>query len=166
MERKFQIPKMTDEELLKWSTVIKPIFFVSYLRELTLDEIKYHTINNFSNLGVTVDYNALSALADIKMLHTMAYDGRFYPTAQDVLAQIPKELIEKVTAFEIIAGPIEKSGLYKDYLAQGYHVSVVRLYEAKSETNIAAYPINYPSANCKCPIGMSEKEFTAIKEWF
>lgn len=40
------------------------------------------------------------------MLHGYGYYGLFKPSVGEVIRQIPKDLLEKVVAFEIIAGAI------------------------------------------------------------
>lgn len=67
---------------------------------------------------------------------------------------------EKVVAFEIIAGAIGMEGIFKDELNAGFHVSIVRLYQAKDDTNEAAQQIErYPTPNYQVPVGMAEEHF-------
>lgn len=40
------------------------------------------------------------------MLHGYGYYGLFKPSVGEIIRQIPKDLLEKVVAFEIIAGAI------------------------------------------------------------
>ena len=164
MERKFKIPKMSDEELLKWYSIIKPLFFFSYLRPLSLNELKSSKFNSIFDFTDTVDYSALAVLADVKMLHSKSYNGSFAPTVEEVITQIPKELLEKVVAFELMAGPVGKDDIYRDAASNGYHVSIVRLYEVKNDSNIEARPLYYPSPDSQLPLGMTEKEFAKFKE--
>lgn len=70
---------------------------------------------------------------------------------------------EKVVAFEIIAGAIGMEGIFKDELNAGFHVSIVRLYQAKDDTNEAAQQIKkYPTPNSQVPVGMAEEQFKKL----
>ena len=70
---------------------------------------------------------------------------------------------EKVVAFEIIAGAIGMEGIFKDELNAGFHVSIVRLYQAKDDTNEAAQQIErYPTPNYQVPVGMAEEQFKKL----
>ena len=173
MKRKFEIPKMSNEEIAKWYTTIKPIVssvaIPTYLRDLSQSELTDTAFIWFhkSNYAKSVDYNKLSFLADVKMLHSYGYTEIFKPTVAEVIRQIPKEHLEKVVAFEILVGPVGMSGLFKDEFNAGFHVSIVRLYQEKDSSNLAASPVTnfYPSMDCITPIGMTEKDFEALKEF-
>ena len=174
MERKLAIPKMSTEEIAKRYGNIKPIVkkqgIPKYLRKLSEDELT-HTAYNWLNepwdYTETVDYSKLAVLADVKMLHVWAYYGFFKPVVGEVIRQIPNEYLEKVVAFEIIRGAIGYNSIYKKELNAGFHVSIVRLYQSKDDTNEEAQPIGiYPTSDCKIPIGMTEKEFRKLKELY
>ena len=48
-------------------------------------------------------------------------------------------------------------------LNAGFHVSIVRLYQAKDDTNEVAQPITeYPTSDSKVPVGMTEEEFKEL----
>ena len=174
MERKFKIPMMSNEEIAKRYANIKPIVkhegIPTYLRELTEHELThsaYTWFNEPSDYAEPVDYSKLSVLADVKMLHVWAYYGFFKPDVGEVIRQIPKEYLENVVAFEIICGAIGMNSIFNNELNAGFHVSIVRLYQAKDDTNEVAQPIDiYPTNDCKIPIGMTEKEFQWVKEAF
>lgn len=174
MERKFEIPKMSNEDIAKWYANIKPIVkhedTPTYLRELSEEELTgtaYTWLNEPSDYAEPVDYSKLSILADIKMLHGYAYHGFFKPSVGDVIRQIPKEYLEKVVAFEMINGAIGINSIFNKELNAGFHVSIVRLYQAKDDTNEEAHPVGiYPTNDCKIPIGMTEEEFQGIKAIF
>lgn len=172
MEQKFQIPGMSKEEIAKWYSTIKPIVHRDgapcFLRELSKSELtekSYTWFNQPEDFDSHVNFSQLSILADIKMLHCWGYYGFFKPSVGEVIRQIPKEYLNKVCAFEIVAAPLGMNSIYHTELEAGFHVSVVRLYQAKNNTNKSATPvIHWPSANDKCPIGMEQGDFQKFFE--
>lgn len=72
----------------------------------------------------------LKRIRDITTYHTWAYYGFFKPTIAEVIAQIPKGLLPKVVAFEIIKRPETADDLNREKTAlnAGYHVATTRLY--------------------------------------
>ena len=167
MERKFEIPQMSNEEIAHWYETIKPIVkHNTYLRELSADELTdtaYTWLNEPSDYADKVDFSKLSVLEDRKMLHGWGYYGFFKPSVGEVIRQIPKEYLEKVVAFEIIDGAIAMKSTFNAELNAGFHVSIVRLYQAKDDTNEAAYQITvYPTSDSKVPVGMTEEEFAEL----
>ncbi|MBQ8042593.1 MAG: hypothetical protein IJ272_00390 [Clostridia bacterium] len=173
MERKFEIPKMSTEEISKWYSTIKPIVYKNgtayYLRRLSDKELKataYTCLNKTSDYAEHVDFDQLSFLIDVRMLHLYGYYGYFQPSVGEVIRQIPKEYLEKTIAFEIIDGGIGMNGIYNAELNAGFHVSVVRLYQAKDEANEVATPIHtWPTKGTKCPLGMKEEDFKTLLEF-
>lgn len=167
MEQKFEIPEMSPEEISKWYSTIKPIVYKNgtacYLRKLSdkeLTDTAYTWLNKLRDYAEYVDFDQLSILADVRMLHHWGYYGYFKPSVGEVIRQIPKEYLNKVCAFEIIAGGIGMNSVYNEELNAGFHVSVVRLYQPKNTTNKSSFPVDYwPTENSKCPIGMKEKDF-------
>lgn len=174
MERKFEIPKMSNGDIAKWYATIKPIVKnegkPTYLRELSdseLENVAYTWLNEPEDYGDIADFTKLSVLADVKMLHGWGYYGFFKPSVGEVIRQIPKEYLEKVVAFEIIAGAIGMNTIFNAELNAGFHVSIVRLYQARDNINDEAQPIDiYPTSDCKLPIGMAEEEFQGVKAIF
>lgn len=172
MERKFKIPEMSNEDIVKWYSNIKPIVdnegTPTYLRELTNSELQdkaYTWLTEPSDYSDIVDFTKLSVLADVKMLHAYGYYGFFQPSVGEVIRQIPKEYLGKVIAFEILEGAIGMNGIFNAELNAGFHVSIVRLYEAKNDTNEVAQPANiYPTPDSKTPIGITEEKFQILKE--
>ena len=167
MERKFEIPKMSSEEIARWYATIKPIVgHDTYLRELSVKEltdVAYTWLTKPTDYADKVDFTKLSVLEDRKMLHGWGYYGNFKPSVGEVIRQIPKEYLEKVVAFEIIDGAIAMNSTFNDELNAGFHVSIVRLYQAKDDTNEAAHPITeYPMSNSKTPVGITEEEFKEL----
>ncbi len=164
MKQKFDIPQMSKEEIAHWYANIKPIVDGDkYLRKLSVDELVDTAYTWLSDYARKVDFSKLSVLEDRKMLHTWGYYGFFKPSVGEVIRQIPKEYIEKVVAFEIIDGAIGMFRTFKEELNAGYHVSIVRLYQAKDDTNEAAQKITeYPTSDSKIPVGMTEEEFKEL----
>lgn len=167
MERKFDIPKMSNEDIARWYTTIRPIVKHSiYLRELSTKELTnsaYTWIRSLNDYAEQVDFSKLSVLEDRKMLHTWGYYGFFKPNVGEVIRQIPKEYLNRVVAFEIIAGPLAMNNVFRDEFNAGFHVSIVRLYQAKDDTNESAKPITvYPEKDSAIPVGMTKKEFDQL----
>jgi len=173
MERKIEIPTMSKEEIAKWYANIKPIVGKApkmYLRNLSEKEITgvaYTWLTEPKDLVDPVDFSKLSVLADVKMLHRWCYYGFFKPDVGEVIRQIPKEYLEKVVAFEILEGPIGMDSIYNKECNAGFHVSIVRLYQAKDATNKEAKPVDkYPTKDSNIPIGMTQEEFEEYKELY
>ena len=167
MKRKFEIPKMSDAEIARLYAIIKPIVgHDTYLRGLSANELTgsaYTWLNEPSDYADKVDFSKLSVLEDRKMLHGYGYYGFFKPSVGEVIRQIPKEHLNKVVAFEIIDGAIAMNSTFNAELNAGFHVSIVRLYQAKDDTNEAAHPITeYPTIDSKLPVGMTEEEFKEL----
>ena len=170
MEQKIEIPKMSIEEIAKHYAHIKPIDkhngIPTYIRELTEHELTHCAftwLKEPSDYTDPVDYSVLSVLADVKMLHAWAYYGFFKPDVGEVISQIPKEHLDKVIAFEIMDGAIAWNGMFCKELNAGFHVSIVRLYQAKDDTNKEApFPKSYPTDDCNVPIGMTGKQFKEL----
>ena len=173
MERKIEIPIMSKEEIAKWYANIKPIVgkaTKSYLRNLSEKEITgvaYTWLTEPGDLADPVDFSKLSVLADVKMLHRWCYYGFFKPDVGEVIRQIPKELLEKVVAFEILDGAIGWDTIYNKECNAGFQVSIVRLYQAKDATNEEAKKVDvYPTKDSNIPIGMTQEEFEEYKELY
>lgn len=167
MERKFEIPQMSNEEIAHWYATIKPIVGRdTYLRELLPNEltnVAYTWLNKPSDYADKVDFSKLSVLEDRKMLHGWGYYGYFKPSVGEVIRQIPKVHLKKVVAFEIINGAIAMNSTFNAELNAGFHVSIVRLYQAKDDTNDVAHPITeYPTSDSKVPVGITEEEFREL----
>ena len=167
MERKFEIPKMSNEEIAHWYDTIKPIVkHDTYLRKLSTEEltnVAYTWLNKPTDYADKVDFTKLSVLEDRKMLHGYGYYGYFKPSVGEVIRQIPRDYLEKVVAFEIICGAIGMYRTFKDEVSEGFHVSIVRLYQKKDDTNEVAHPITeYPANDSKTPAGMTEEKFKEL----
>ena len=72
-----------------------------------------------------------------------------------------KEII--VDVLNVSEEDITMNTTFKDELNAGFHVSIVRLYQAKDDTNEAANPITeYPTSDSKIPVGITEEEFKKL----
>lgn len=139
MERKLEIPKMSEEEIVHWYSTIRPIVEdceskTRYLRELTPNElinVAYTWLDKPSDYAEEVDFNHLAILEDKLMFLSFGYKGLFRPRVGEVIRQIPKEYLEKVVAFEIINSAIGLDSKYNNELKAGWRACIVRLYEAK-----------------------------------
>lgn len=176
MKRKIKIPEMDRKDIVKWYATIKPIVRENgkfmYLRKLKDKEVlnaHYTELRQVEDYAGRVDFSLLSVLADVKMLHGFSRDSFFRPSVGEVISQIPKDMLEKVVAFEIIYAPTTSDdfNIFKREFEAGFHVSVVRLYQAKNNHNEVARSIaSYPTKNSKLPIGMTEKKFNKLKELY
>lgn len=169
MKRKIKIPEMKKEDIVKWYATIRPIVYHNetpvFLRKLTEDEltnVSYTGLNEMGDYGENVDLSEMSVLADVKMLHRWGYYAYFKPSVGEVIRQIPKELLSKVVAFQIIH--VASMSIFKPEFNAGYHVSVVRLYQERGTNEKAEEVTNYPDENSVLPIGMSATEFKQMKE--
>ena len=135
-----KVPKETIEELAKR---IKPLFGFDVnvegssvpLKDISfyIEEVKLFTQSFIWDPKPKEIALGLKPIGDIKTLHTYGYGGFFKPTIAEVLAQIPKECLDKVVAFEIVWSPdttMDFKKFQKAYDA-GYHMAVTRLYVKK-----------------------------------
>lgn len=110
MKRKYEISQMSDKDIAHLYENIRPIVKRdTYLRKLSereLTHVAYTWLTEAIDYAEKVDFTKLSVLEDIKMLHGYGYYGLFKPSVGEVIRQIPKDLLEKVVVFEIIAGAI------------------------------------------------------------
>ena len=163
-ERNIEIPEMDILEIARWHKTIKTIVNKkNYLRNLNNTELTNNVfirLNHIEDLNGKVDYSELAFLSDVRMLHSWSNPMFFKPTVAEVIKQIPKDLLCKTVAFELLAGGVSIKNVYKPELDAGYHVSIVRLYQKKTDNLEPAKKIKkYPYKSCPIPIGMTEEEF-------
>lgn len=163
MKRKYFIKEIPIPELLVLAKKIRPIVHGQYLRKLNSRELvmtAFTWLDDPEDFVEEVDYSKLSVIEDRKMLHSWNYYGSFKPTVYEVISQIPEELFKKVVAFEIIEGAIGMNSIFKEEFQEGYYVSIVRLYCEKEADTVAAIPlIEYPTVDCKIPVGITKNQF-------
>lgn len=167
MERNFEIPEMSNEDITHWYKSIKPIVNHGvYLRKLSSEEstnVAYTWLTKSKDYADPVDYSKLLVLEDVKMLHEFGMIALFKPSVGEVIRQIPKEHLEKVVTFEIIYGAIGMTSTFKDESKQGFHVSIVRLYQSKDDSNDEAHPITeHPTEDSKIPVGITVEDFNEL----
>jgi hypothetical protein len=126
---KIGIPNITNERLNELAARIKPV--------IEFDGVKHHIekcdLRGESYVWSPVQAEAALALVeivDIRTYHTFGYKGFFKPSIAEVIAQIPEDLIDQVTEFEIVAGPTTVDDLNEESVAlnKGFHVATTRLY--------------------------------------
>ncbi len=136
-EKKIWVPKITDERLMELFGRIKPLcrFDGEVHRINTVDgqpeSPEYLRRIDYIRYPVAAEKaTGLVKLADIRTNHLMGSKKKFQASVDEVLAQIPEEYLDQVTAFEIIGMPEDGECLDNETEAQnaGYHVVVTRLY--------------------------------------
>lgn len=135
----YQIPEISDDELLRRYSAIKPIISVDgekfHCREFSLKEMRQtsYTFDKVSSKGMPANFSSFKEVGKIHTLHTFGYYGIFKPSAAEVLAQIPAPLLESVVAFEITDWPETSNDLNKNIYAlnAGFHVAETTLYGKK-----------------------------------
>lgn len=137
--KKLSIPPITNEELMRRYLKIKPIAEVGetkyWLKDYSIDEMRNTSYfwSLFSDRRDPVG-DALSCHdhEDFKCLHSYGSHGIFKPTIAEILSQIPEKSLKHFTidAFEIIDNPAGGGNLkkFREAMASGYHISIVRLY--------------------------------------
>ncbi len=79
-----------------------------------------------------IQAGGLECIHTCTTFHTFASRNYFNPTAAEVLAQIPKEYIDKIVAFEIADNPEKDSSQQSEVsLSMGYHTAKTRFYRLK-----------------------------------
>ena len=174
MNRNDNVQKMTEEEVCFWYKKIKPIvtsdWKLVYYRPLQREELFEHDISCMLcvlyNLEV-VNFQELSVLADIKMTHEISDRVVFNHTFEQIVSQIPTEMLEKAKAFQIVYEPHGKADykLFHEEYQKGMHVSVVRVYSNRNnfKGSTKGFQGIYPDKEATLPIGMSEEEYEKLK---
>ena len=126
-----KIPKISDERLEELVKRIKPVVkhrgkVLCYIKACDPRTIAFSWSPKFLSPA-----QGLKLITSIQTLHTFAYYGFFKPTIAEVLAQIPVELIDTVTAFEVV-GPQTAADLNREQKAlhAGFHVATTNLYSS------------------------------------
>jgi len=133
-----EIPFMSVAEVVKSYKTIRPITSFGsrpfFLQELSAEDLtEFSFIHLEDSNRQEVDRNTISMVKEMNMLHKYTYHGFFQPTVSEVISQIPKELLKKVVAFEIIKQPGKDYDFkfYPKEFEAGFHVSMVRLYSTR-----------------------------------
>jgi hypothetical protein len=117
------IPAISEEKVSQLLTRIKPLIrHEGLLYEFSPSQAwnpftRSFTWNPEEDKGARVDAAHLPLLEALPTYHTCGYHAVFRPGVAEVLAQIPAELLEKVTAFEVLFGQeltqcVDYPGLY------------------------------------------------------
>ena len=128
-EQKVWIPEITDNTLAKLAERIKPVVDfggrirnLQYIKPCDLRKIAYPW-----DPTPAKEAKDLEKIVDIKTYHSYGAPVFFKPSIAEVIAQIPKEHLDEVTAFEILESIDPCSD--NDALNAGYHIAVTRLYK-------------------------------------
>ncbi len=132
-EKKSWIPSISDERLRELFEKIKPVV------DFGKKGLRYIKQEDLRNIAYTWDPKPakkaknLYNLCDITTYHSYGHYVLFKPSIAEVLAQIPKEHLDKVIAFEIVKSPETADDLNREREATnaGYHVAMTRLYVQK-----------------------------------
>lgn len=122
------IPQITEEWLSELLQRVKPVV---HFNGLGLCYIKpTNPLAPFlRDCEATKRVDGLKTLCEITTFHTFGYHIYFNPTVAEVLAQIPKEYIRRVVAFQVVSDPTKEVHAHHiEALAAGYHVATTRLY--------------------------------------
>lgn len=124
-----QIPKISDDRLNELYARIKPVVEFDgvkhYIRKCHLRTTAYTW-----DAKKTKAAPALKELLAIRTYHTYGYHGFFKPSIAECIAQIPNDVIDQVTEFEIVKRPLEAKDLNEEKRAlnAGFHVATTVLY--------------------------------------
>lgn len=137
LPEKLEIPKISDNRLKELYNLLKPIVTIEemkyLLREFTFAELRdiSYIWNQDKDKREIVDGNKLETIDDFLCLHTWGYYGLFKPSIAEVLAQIPENLINNASNFEIIESPEIREDVFKypEVIDNGFHLSKVRVYK-------------------------------------
>ncbi len=128
--KKVWIPEIPEKRIRELAERIKPVVEFQgrgpcYIKPVDLFEVAYTWDPSPARSA-----RGLKALCDITTYHTYGYYGFFKPSIAEVLAQIPKEHLDKVVAFQIVGSPQDSGDLNRELeaLNAGYHVATTRLY--------------------------------------
>lgn len=140
MSKVKRIPDISDERLLELYQHIRPVKKNSWgnrcwLKQLDLKELRGASITWSDKLLATpVEETGvkLREIGSFRCLHTWSAPALFHPTVAEILAQIPKELVDRAKAFEIVVPTLMYNVVTDEFankvFKEGYHVSTVVLY--------------------------------------
>lgn len=124
------IAPMDRDEVIRRAETIRPVVrhddSPHYISAVDLFEVAYTW-----DPKPTKKAEHLKEIQKIRTYHGYGYYGLFKPSCAEVLAQIPKSLLGRVVAFEIIEWPQTADDLNKEMVAlnAGFHVATTMLYE-------------------------------------
>jgi hypothetical protein len=140
------IPEISNERIREMLKTIRP---------LVKQDGKLHCIKWIDTRKVAFTWapvldgevRATEIVAKIRTLHSFGYQGLFKPSIAEVLAQIPKELIDKVRGFSL-EGPRTADDLNREReaLDEGFHVAITTLYGRVERIDGGVVPAVLPKA--------------------
>ncbi len=123
------IPKLSKAEFARRLARIKPVIRKGK---------KLHYIEDVSPITAAYTWDpklldeavGLTPITKIRTLHSWGHYSMFKPSIGEVLSQIPADLVDKVSAFEITKSPENADDLNreKEALNAGFHVAETTLY--------------------------------------
>jgi hypothetical protein len=127
--KEIEIPKITDPRLNELAARIKPVVSFKGVRHY-IKPCHLRTQAYTWDAKKAAKAPALVEIVDIRTYHTYGYHGFFKPSIAEVIAQIPADLIDQVTEFEIVERPKTVDDLNEERIAlnKGFHVATTRLY--------------------------------------
>lgn len=122
------IPKITNAEIGKRLEHIRPCVRRNGKLHF-IDKVDPRQVSFIWDPPLAREAPEMPVLRKIRTLHTYGYYGMFKPSLAEVLAQIPKDIIDQVGAFEV-NGPETADDLNqeREALDAGYHVAETTLY--------------------------------------
>lgn len=124
------IPEISDDELFTLCTRIRTVVDFPKKGKFFIKPVDPRNASFMWSPKPDKRAKDLKPLRVIRTYHTWSYYGFFKPSIAEVIAQIPKELLDQVVAFEIIKYPKTADDLNEESeaLNAGYHVATTRLY--------------------------------------
>ena len=138
------IPNISKKYLRKYAKRIRPIVEVEgtkyYLRKFSMEELTSisYLWEVEENKKKPADMRMYIPHNEMQCIHSYGYYGIFKPCIAEIIAQIPKEDIDFVDAFEIVEYPkmIEDTYLSSIIFDNGFHISTVRLYTSRYNKHV------------------------------
>jgi hypothetical protein len=136
--QKNPIPKLTKCELLSRAFRIKPMVedgdgTLHFIKPCDLESIAF----TWNPVRIE-EARGLTSLCEITTIHSYAAPVLFKPDLAEVLAQIPSDLLARVTAFTTV--PHDD----RQFTDGGeYHRAVTTLYTGELPASVKAYPVVY-----------------------
>lgn len=128
-KRKTWIPKVSESIIRERAERIKPVVRFKGVPHY-IEPVDLFTTAFTWDPKAAGRADGLIPLADITTYHTYGYYAFFKPSIAEVVAQIPKGMLDKAVAFEIVERPESADDLNdeREALNAGYHVATTRLY--------------------------------------
>ena len=132
--KKMFIPEISRQTLEDRASRIKPV--VTFLEgggrhaRYFIKEVCLHSVAYTWNPVKADKAENLEVLGQIITYHSWGHPMYFKPSVAEVLAQIPENFLDKVTAFEIVGSPEDADDLnrYTEITNAGFHMAITQLY--------------------------------------